>query len=425
MTEDSLTEVTKNDSTPAIAFRGGTSISADELKAHLASLLRLENVGVLLGSGSSRGDLGGKTIGEIWKEFTGNCKKSYQWLIDESFVEKEAIPNVEELFDVLEIAAKEWERQKRLRRLKKLKNVTNDLKRTVINGSLLKKEFWSGDRSSWVEHSALENHRRLLQRLVSARQAGQGAPWVFTTNYDLAVEWASESIGLRITNGFEGLHQRIFSPHSFDLGYHNLLARGEARFGAYNFNLVKLHGSLNWRQKDQDYIEVPIGMVWEEIELFLNGGKGALDCPIVFPTAAKYMQTVGFVLGELLRRFTDFLSRPQACLICSGYSFLDSHLNQIILRALQNPTLQLVIYLPEAKKKTSGELDLDGCSAWVKKIRALESAQVTIIGGGESAYFDRFVRMLPDPAIYDDQALRIRKTLKELEPQKGCEDAKQ
>lgn len=425
MAEEPLSIEATNIPNLTIAFRGGSSIPDDELKAHLASLLRLENVGVLLGSGSSRGDLGGKTIGEIWKEFADNCKESYQWLIDESFVEKGSIPNVEELFDVLEIAAKEWGRQKRLRRLKKLKKVSNDLKRAVIKGSLLKKEFWSGDRSSWVEHSALENHRRLLQRLVSARQAGQGAPWVFTTNYDLAVEWASESIGLRITNGFEGLHQRIFSPHSFDLGYHNLLARGEARFGAYNFNLVKLHGSLNWRQKDQDYLEVPIGMVWNEIELFLNGQDKELACPIVFPTAAKYMQTVGFVLGELLRRFTDFLSRPQACLICSGYSFLDAHLNQIILRALQNPTLQLVIYLPEAKKKTSGELDLDGCSSWVKKIRALESAQVTIIGGGESAYFDRFVRMLPDPAIYDEQALRIRKTLKELEPQKGCEDAKQ
>jgi len=425
MTDESSDGGSKTILDSIIIFRGGSAISNDELKAHLASLLRLENVGVLLGSGSSRGDLGGKTISDIWKEFVAKKKESYKWLIDESFVKKDETPNLEDLFDVLEIAAKEWDRQGRSRRLKKLKSITNDLKKAVISGTLLREEFWSGDRSVWVEHGALENHRRLLQRLVSARQAGQSAPWIFTTNYDLSIEWAAESIGLRITNGFEGLHQRIFAPHSFDLGYHNLLARGEARFGAYNFNLVKLHGSLNWRKKEQDYIEVPVGMIWREIETFLKSTDGNLDCPIVFPTAAKYIQTVGFVLGELLRRFTDFLSRPQACLICSGYSFLDAHLNQIILRALQNPTLQLVIYLPEAKKKDSGELDLDKCSAWVKKIRALESAQVTIIGGGEAAHFERFVRMLPDPAIYDDQALRIRKTLKELEPPKACEDVKQ
>ncbi len=35
---------------------------------------------------------------------------------------------------------------------------------------------------------------------------------------------------------------------------------------------------------------------------------------------------MGFALGELVRRFTEFLSRPQTCLITCGFSFSDEHL---------------------------------------------------------------------------------------------------
>ncbi|RFF49785.1 hypothetical protein D0A36_22290 [Xanthomonas campestris] len=43
---------------------------------------------------------------------------------------------------------------------------------------------------------------------------------------------------------------------------------------------------------------------------------------LVLPRAAKYLQTVGYVMGELLRRFAEFMARPQTALIitrhCSG-----------------------------------------------------------------------------------------------------------
>ena len=150
-----------------------------------------------------------------------------------------------------------------------------------MKATLLKKEYWEGSGDPDCVSAELSNHRRFLQRLTAARQPGQGAPWVFTTNYDLAVEWAAESIGLRLTNGFEGLHTRTFSPQSFDLGYHNLLAKGEARFGTYNLNLVKLHGSLSWQVSDdcEDYIEVPYRTAWSEIDAFLKKSKDT--CPQV------------------------------------------------------------------------------------------------------------------------------------------------
>src|SRR5690606_34698468 len=134
-----------------------------------------------------------------------------------------------------------------------------------------------------------------LQKLVSARQPGQAAPWVFTTNYDLAIEWAAESIDLQVVNGFLGIHGRRFSPQSFDLGFRNTQARGEARFGIYNIYLAKLHGSLSWREDNTQVYEVQAGIADKEIQDFLNDETKTKLGLMVMPRAAKYMETVGYV----------------------------------------------------------------------------------------------------------------------------------
>ena len=116
-------------------------------------------------------------------------------------------------------------------------------------------------------------------------------------------------------------------------------------------------------------------------------------------------------MGELLRRFTEFLSKSQTSLITIGYSFSDSHLNQIIKRALLNPSLQLVICLPEIKSFESKDIE----AIKDKKIQSLlriESPQITVISG-ENAYFNSFVKYLPEPVIYDEYALKIKKILKD------------
>ena len=106
------------------------------------------------------------------------------------------------------------------------------------------------------------------------------------------------------------------------------------------------------------------------------------------------------------------MARPQTCLIVSGYSFSDEHLNRALATALQNPTLQLVLYCPKATQVDEA-LVLDGCSDWIRRVAGLESPQVTIVGGGKAAHFGAMVGHLPDPAIYDEQAAQIRAMIKE------------
>lgn len=400
--------VSESAQSPQFARRGGQWMDERALRAHLAALLRLENVGVLLGAGASADRVGGRLMSQLWDDFSESAPGSYDWLLDHGFVGIDQ-PNFETILDALTVARLEWKRVADSR-CDRLQQVEHDLKRVLIRGALLKSEWWLNPTLA-LDAPELINHRRLLQKLCAARQPGQTAPWIFTTNYDLAIEWSAESLGLHVTNGFSGLHSRVFSPHNFDLGLRNTLARGEARFGTYSVSLSKLHGSLSWHAQQGFIVERAASATWPYLDAFL-GGSDQEPPFLVFPEAAKYIQTASFIFGELIRRLTEFLARPQACLIISGYSFSDDHLNRVIRASTQNPTLHLVVYLPELARNSEGIVFPEGKRRW---LQALDSPQVTFVGDGQNAWFRKLVEQLPDPAIFDEQALEIRKMIRELE----------
>ena len=188
------------------------------------------------------------------------------------------------------------------------------------------------------------------------------------------------------------------------------MARGEARFGSNDVYLAKLHGSLTWRQYDQmDYREISATEAWASLESVLNGDEDPDDTIMVFPRAAKYLQTVGYLSGELFRRFSDFLARPQTCLLIYGYSFGDEHLNRLIKSALLNPTLQIVAFLPEFSG--TNDEDIARLNSSIKDLIGLASPRLTFVGGGESAYFNQAVELLPDPILYDLTEREMRERL--------------
>ncbi len=359
---------------------------------------------------------------QLWEKFTERRGASLVWLRNNAFLPPDPthVPNIESLSDNLEIARSEWNRSNHAKR-DELANVIADVQREVISAAQLQPGFWTNPEKVGSQLEPLANHVAMLRKLCGSRQPGQPAPWVFTTNYDLAPEWAAETIGLKYINGFDGLHYRTFAPHNFDLGFRNVLARGEARFGTYNFYLAKLHGSLTWLRKDDEVLEFAAEQVAKPITEFIAGQKNTVP-EMVFPAGAKYQQTIGFLLGEIFRRFTEFLSRPQTCIFTCGYSFSDAHVNRFLLTALQNPTLQLVIYAPESKV-TAGVLDVSACQQWLQKLAALHLGQVTIVVGKEMAYFDRFTEDLPDPAVFDEESEVTRRSIRVLARELGAAGA--
>jgi len=197
------------------------------------------------------------------------------------------------------------------------------------------------------------------------------------------------------------------------------MTRGEARFGAYNIYLAKLHGSLTWQERSGHYFEDQASSVWKSIKGFLDH-DGTPFNGVVLPSAAKYFQTVGFALGEMFRRFAEFLARPQTCLMITGYGFGDEHINRLVRSALLNPTLQIVIYLPEFESFETSESLHPG----VRSILALNNPRVTVVGGGAGAHFSAFAAHLPDPAIYDEDLRDLERRLTEqANAKKGDFDA--
>jgi hypothetical protein len=404
--------------TSVVAYRGSSSLDEESLRAHLATVMRLEHIGVLLGAGASV-NLGGKTVAMLWGQFSSDYEESLEVLRKHHFVKSSDTPNLEKVMDDLQIAVLDATRRSSSDKAE-LELALNNLRRSVVKASILERRFWEFPNEVRDVPVKLQDHCQLLQKIRGARQPGQSAPWIFTTNYDLAVEWAAEAVGLEIMNGFRGLHSRVFSPHAFDLGLRNTLARGEARFGCYEVYLAKLHGSLTWTASNDDsVIEKSAESLWGDVDMFLNAFSDDFGKEMVFPSAAKYLQTVGFVLGELFRRFTEILNRPQTALIVNGYSFCDDHLNRIVLSALQNPTLSLVIYAPKVSFANDGPVVPPEYKA-LSRLVALRSPQVTIVGGKSRAYFSNLVADLPDPVIFDERSAAISKMIREF---KGSHDA--
>lgn len=418
---------------PFAAIRGGAALADEiELEAHFASLLRLENIGLLLGAGASVA-AGGLTMVALWKRFITDHPTDAAWMVEHGFIDADAItlpeprtPNFEHLIDSLEIALSDWTRQRGMfgfnpidyepgereleENLSDLKKVKAALFRTVVSAALLRQQWWLSPSGVESDDDGLASQRTILQKLVSARQPGQSSPWIFTTNYDLAIEWAAESIDLQVSNGFLGTHARRFSPQSFDLGLRNTQARGEARFGTYNIYLAKLHGSLTWKQENGQVFEVSAPLAYQRIETFMGERDGEDLGLMVMPRAAKYMDTIGYVLGELFRRFAEFMAKPQSCLILCGYSFGDEHINRLIRSALLNPTLQLVIYSSGFR----GDPTDQGLPQALRKLLSLKNPRVTVVGGGSAhAYIDSLARHLPDPLIYDEDMRKFEKVLRE------------
>jgi hypothetical protein len=394
-------------------FQGRTSISEDDLKSHLTSLCQLENIGVLLGAGASVG-CGGKTMLQVWEDFTKNNKALIPELVAFKLITLEDSDsghvNVEHLLDQVTQFLSVYKAMETLNDspdkdmktpVTRLEDILLGLYQSVTKAALLVDEAEFGnDKIGSLEKFSC--HRQLLEKLISNRQPGQAAPMLFTTNYDLSLEWASEEVGIQLFNGFSGLHTRTFQPQNFDLSFRNVNAKGEARFGHYHAYLHKLHGSLSWVQEhDNETVEIPSSLAKTRyIDPLLAGEKVYDKQFLIYPGANKYHHTIGFVYGEMFRRFSEFLSKPQTAILVNGYGFGDYHINRIILGALLNPSLHIVIFYPELSSIKNSEPDLSEAQKCIKKLQSLSLNQITIVGGQSKAYFDSFVDYIPKPVLF-------------------------
>ena len=132
---------------------------------------------------------------------------------------------------------------------------------------------------------------------------------IFTTNYDLLIESAYEDLSEPYFDGFAG----SINPR-FDLR-----AMEEDELPARWSRIWKLHGSINWYQ-DRDVV------------YRLIGGK---NTRVIYPSHLKYEESRRLPYLAIMDRLRAFLSKPNAVLVISGYSFGDQHINEVILQGLR------------------------------------------------------------------------------------------
>ena len=207
---------------------------------------------------------------------------------------------------------------------------------------------------------------------------------VFSTNIDMFFERATDSCGVEFVDGFQGSVTQIFSETNFQ----KIVMRNSLHFHNVTelpvFNLLKIHGSVNWRVEkgkvvnDSKLEQVStIATLLDDLELMysfvtyddslddmikeakeLLAGEGYdhkgveefiekyNELVIVNPTKKKFSETViDDHFYELMRMYSNALERENTLLFVMGFSFADEHILSITQRALKtNPTLLVVIY---------------------------------------------------------------------------------
>jgi hypothetical protein len=400
-----------------------------KIKVLLKSYLELDNVSFLFGAGSSM-NIGSVSIANIPKKIEDNIKATtvdISGTLTPDVLYNEFISTIKELQKLAtEKRTSSGEIEYSLERFLnylvaqeyvldlnpaavKLKYLP-DLIRTIKKGlfelcdieKLPNASWLSGDVKTNLDKNKSFYHekftKKILQRPLNLKRAN-----VFTTNYDLAFEYAFDKLGVNSISGFSGFQKRTFKPEAFeyDLFFPGSTTQGKVQRIEKVLRYYKIHGSLTWVKETPSannvygISEVPI-----EIIRSMNDSENIM----IYPTTAKKSFTLDFPYSELFRQFAATISQSQSVLITYGYSFSDEHINDIIYQALTIPSFTLIV-IDYNGTKTSDE---------IKKLKELKDPRVIILQGEQLGSFSFFVEELLPDLIEMNTYEKIADTLRKL-----------
>ena len=360
-------------------------------KIRIKKYLGLENVSVLTGAGTSF-HLGAPVIRSIPAELKTLCEADI-----EIYFGKGVDPSYEDLFNCLQ--ADRYLKEKRG------DNVY------LINTSIAKMQGWLFEKCNtekttikefYLKDDKLQKNRyhyhealikKLLQRPNNLKRAN-----LFTTNYDMAFDYALDNLGIHYINGFMGVHNRCFRPevYDYDLYYPGQSVTGKVHRAEKVLKYYKIHGSLSWLAT-KPTVSNTYGI--KEIPLNDEFKPDENKEIMIYPCVSKKSFTLDLPYSELFRQFSQSINQPQSVLFCIGYSFYDEHINDIIKQALSIPSFTLIIanYSPTKDPKSPIEV-----------LSALEDKRIIILDqeDAEQSTFTGFVsNIMPD--FYEEEEYEV------------------
>jgi hypothetical protein len=318
----------------------------DDVEPYLAALLQAEHLNLLVGSGLTAG------LASLAK-FAGGADMGARLPIEDSTlaeaIEASAVasaersgrgdPNIEDRLRVA-IAAGEGLRYVDDKRGDVIQAAVDEALET-LRASIAQTE--AALRAAVDESVAGSMSLRGLLMTFLGSFAGR-APTrdrlhVFTTNYDRVIEWGAELAGLRVVDRFVGSLEPVFRSSRLEVDYH-YSPPGTVRDPRHLdgvLRLTKLHGSLDW--------------TWDAgsrrvVRTALPFGANLETDPqdlLIFPNAAKDVETTFHPYADLSRDYSAALCRPHTVLVTYGYSFGDDHLNRVIKDMLTIPSTHLLV----------------------------------------------------------------------------------
>ena len=212
---------------------------------------------------------------------------------------------------------------------------------------------------------------------------------IYTTNIDTFVEKAAADTLIEFNDGFKGSINQKFNEGNFQKSFSKTSLHYQNTFELPVFNLLKMHGSINWQEKDgiiyndvglkqieniqeklqriddEYFVRIDEEQIDEEqiIKNFIKDAQKINSTVkfneiyneflveyrkliIVNPTKRKFSETVMDIhFYELMRMFSNSLEKESSVLFVMGFSFADEHIREITLRAANtNPTLEIIIF---------------------------------------------------------------------------------
>jgi hypothetical protein len=215
---------------------------------------------------------------------------------------------------------------------------------------------------------------------------------IYTTNIDTLVENATEKAQIEFNDGFKGSIKQVFDEGNFQKSYSKTSLHFQNISEIPVFNYLKMHGSINWSERegiiindntlnfvneintelqkiDTVYFIETVCPDCSQIKQYEQLSKEAQskvnDNPqidfnksfqsflelyekliIVNPTKQKFIESViELHFYELMRMYSNSLEKENSILFVMGFSFADEHIAKITLRAANtNPTLLVVVF---------------------------------------------------------------------------------
>ena len=263
------------------------------------------------------------------------------------------------------------------------------LYKAYCDGVILKNQYLSftSDEKLLNTKSAYAEFFGICNELMNKRNSQLLSKQInlFTTNIDLLVEETLSKSGIELNDGFRGTIKPVYNESNFQISLSKASMQFHKQSEVPMFNLIKVHGAVNWIEQDGVIVSAPL-LLWDieqalkkiEKDLFVNMKNAdntektfdevkieaddiALMLPddaykdffeaynkieMINPTKEKFKTSVlNYHFYELMRIYSNALERENSILFVMGFSFADEHIAQITKRAADtNPTLQVIVF---------------------------------------------------------------------------------